>query len=218
MAEALDSGFPLGGCQRVSLGGTVAGMVRWLRQRLRAARCEPCVSLRLAMVAPGVNVDREAGVREWTGKAQGSGGRMESNRDASGLGLVGSVGLFLMICLVAGTPLAANRTGPGSDWAVRGKAARAAVFRETRTIANDLVRVTVSLETAGEQARFVVDGMTDLQTGLDLDLSASPIWQVMLASAGTPPPGVAVPADAALGDGPAFVRGTQCPPRRGLPP
>ncbi len=130
---------------------------------------------------------------------------MESNGDASGLGLVGSVGLFLMICLVAGTPLAANRTGPGSDWAVRGKAARAAVFRETRTIANDLVRVTVSLETAGEQARFVVDGMTDLQTGLDLDLSASPIWQVMLASAGTPPPGVAVPADAALGDGPAFV-------------
>jgi len=130
---------------------------------------------------------------------------MGSNGDASGLGLVGRVGLFLMICLVAGTPLAANRTGPGSDSAVRGRAARAAVSRETRTIANDLIRVTVSLETAGEQARFVVDSLTDRQTGIAVDLSASPIWQVMLASPETAPPGVSFPADMELEEGPAFV-------------
>ncbi len=65
--------------------------------------------------------------------------------------------------------------------------------------------LTVSLELTDNGARFVLDSMTDRETGTSLDLSASPIWQAMLATPETAPPGIPFPTDADLQGGPRLV-------------
>ncbi len=86
-----------------------------------------------------------------------------------------------------------------------GSSAGAVVSRETRTLVSSALRLSVSLEARTDGVRFVLDSVTDPVTGIVLDTSASPIWQVMVAGTQTPPPGVSFPSGDALADGSVVV-------------
>ncbi len=101
--------------------------------------------------------------------------------------VAGFAALFLAIA--AG---AAGRAGSG-------------VSRETRTLSNGNLSLTVTLEETATGARFVIDSLEDPETGIDLDLSRSPIWQLRLAGRSTPPPGTPWPAEGTLSAGSVTV-------------
>ncbi len=103
-------------------------------------------------------------------------------------------------------PVTAAGTLPGSH---PGRTVGSSVSRDTRTLSNGRMSVTVSLETSSGGARFVLDGIRDPVTGIELDLSASPVWQVMLGGPETPLPGQPFPADGDLLDGPPWFPAEQ---------
>ncbi len=86
-----------------------------------------------------------------------------------------------------------------------GGAAAGVLSRETRSLSGDRMSLSVSLEETSGGVRFVLDSMTDPMTGIELNMTASPIWQVMLADGETAPPGTRFPPDSDLLEGSVVV-------------
>lgn len=113
-----------------------------------------------------------------------------------------SIMLAALTILAVGT--VAPSAAPGEPEGA-GSSAAAVVSRETRSLESSALRLDVSLEKTTDGVRFVLDSLTDPVTGIVLDTSASPIWQVALAGAGTPPPGTSFPPDNKIVDGSVVV-------------
>ncbi len=119
----------------------------------------------------------------------------------------GTVSAVLTVVLVWPTLLFASSEAQGGGRRVSRTGMYAASFgpRETRTLRSPAMSLSVSLEETADGVRFVLDSITDPMTGIVLDTSASPIWQVMVAGTGTPPPGTSFPPDSQLVDGSVMV-------------
>ena len=73
------------------------------------------------------------------------------------------------------------------------------------TIENARTRLTVARRESGGQVRFVLESMVDRKTGMALDTSRNPIWQVLIGGKGRQLPGLFFPSHEALVEGSLLV-------------